>query len=150
MKKIYLSNENEHCESNGSITGLMIEDISEFDTLCLEVDKVTLLPKDYLNQFLMFIEETQESCAILSALHVRKECRGQGIGNQLLNDFNRLSKDAQFKFVAARKRMPQNAGFNLEEFYKKHGFETIFETEEEWLMVNTEKVKDVKSFFFMD
>lgn len=146
MNKIILKRENEYLESYATLKGVSVRDMSEFGAVCEEVGNLTVLPDDFANLFLMFIEQYQTDCAMLSMLHVEEDCRGQGIGKSLVKDFLKMTQENTFKFVVARKTMKQRENFNLEHFYSMQGFETIYETEDEWVMVNKEKVEEVNDF----
>lgn len=147
MKRIIFTRENETLEKYAEIKGVSVTDMSDFGVICLELDRYTILPDEFANHFLMFIEQYQSSCAMLSVLHVDEVDRGKGIGRNLVKSFNQVTKDIDFKFVVARKHIKQREGFNLKDFYKRQGFESIFETEDEWVMVNKEKAPEVNEFF---
>lgn len=148
MTQIYFTKENDFLEVEAKLSGVMVEDMTNFDDIVSQVGQFSLLEDDpFVNHFLMYVEEYKKSCAILSILHVDSDLRGNGVGKRLVTDFQNATKDIEFKFLFTRNHAKQRDGFDLETFYNKQGFVTVYDTDCESWMINKESYEDFKEFF---
>lgn len=101
-----------------------------------------------LHDILCFMEDRFARVGFIGSLLVDSQSRGQGYGSELINEYLRLvSSKTEVDFLLARINVPQRSGFNLINFYERHGFKAVFCSDEEVLMVNKGHSEEMKQFF---
>lgn len=151
MSKIHFLLKNKFEQNIAQLTGTKA-DYNNLSLIISDVEKYSLLVdepihKDFINHFLMFIENEYQSYSILSTLWVAEDARGKGLGKEMVEKFNIENKDTEITFLFTRNKAKQREMFNLETFYNDLGFVTIYETElESWMIRNSEFEKYMDFF----
>jgi ribosomal protein S18 acetylase RimI-like enzyme len=92
-----------------------------------------------------YLREHNLKVGFISSFEVSEEYRGQGAGRELMNLFNeQVAKTTDIDLLFARNNNKQKEGFNLEDFYKRNGFKSVFLESGDILMVTKgyEKIFD--------
>jgi ribosomal protein S18 acetylase RimI-like enzyme len=83
-----------------------------------------------------YLREHNLKVGFISSFEVSEEYRGQGAGRELMNLFNeQVAKTTDIDLLFARNNNKQKEGFNLEDFYKRNGFRSVFLESGDILMV---------------
>lgn len=141
-------------KSNRNIAEInAVYSFNDFSNVINEIEKYSLLTddpihKEFINFFLIYMEQKYKSCAILSTLWVDETERGKGLGKQLVQEFNEETKNVEFKFLFTRNKSRQINSFELIKFYRLQGYEVIYETEFESWLINKEEIDTFNSFFY--
>ena len=74
-----------------------------------------------------YLREHNLKVGFISSFEISEEYRGQGAGRELIDLFNeQVAKITDIDLLFARNNNKQKEGFNLEEFYKRNGFKSVF------------------------
>jgi N-acetylglutamate synthase-like GNAT family acetyltransferase len=138
----------------GKVIGTKSNNSTEQNLIVDMVSFYSNYDSEILNNFLMIIEEEYEKISFLASLHIKKEYRGSGKGSEFFNIYlDTCTQDTEMDFLFAKIDTPQQNNFCLQSFYEKKGFEAVYYSCGELLMVNkkqSEKMKlllGFKSFF---
>lgn len=83
-----------------------------------------------------YLREHNLKVGFISSFEVAEEYRGQGAGRELIDLFNeQVAKTTDIDLLFARNNNKQKEGFNLENFYKRNGFKSVFLESGDILMV---------------
>lgn len=83
-----------------------------------------------------YLREHNLKVGFISSFEVSEEYRGQGAGRELIDLFDeQVAKTTDIDLLFARNNNKQKEGFNLEEFYKRNGFKSVFLESGDILMV---------------
>lgn len=83
-----------------------------------------------------YLREHKLKVGFISSFEVSEEYRGQGAGRELIDLFNeQVTKTTDIDLLFARNNNKQKEGFNLEDFYKRNGFKSVFLESGDILMV---------------
>ena len=92
---------------------------------------------DLIDKLTDYFNEKKLKVGFISSFLVKDEYRGFGVGSKLMNTFKKeIMSKTDVDILLARTENKQHKGFELENFYKKNGFEPVFLEDGDLLMVS--------------
>lgn len=121
-----------------SLEGYVAESISEYLPNWLEFQ----VGEKNAEHISSVIRNRCSRYAILKSFHVDREIRGRGLGANLLDQAIEELFDADAFLLVCDSNENQSAGFSLQEFYERRGFEVVLSTPAGPLMVLPESLAE--------
>lgn len=129
-----------HCRyknDNVDLVAVLAECEYSMEALIDQVDMTIDFNDYFLEKFFEKLSDKYSRIGCLVKIEVDEESKGKGLGNKLMNCFERdISSKTEIDILFARVKNKQKKGFNLKKFYEKRGFEAVKFSEENLLMVN--------------
>lgn len=133
----------------GSLVTVVAGDESSHEMLSDQVNMTIDFNDNFLESLFTVLQDKYENVGLLVKIEVGEEHRGSGKGNSLMNDFsNDVSAKTDVDILFARINNKQKEGFKLKEFYQKHGFDPVWISEGNMLMVNKGKGPEILKQIF--
>lgn len=137
--------------TKGSVSGIYSARSEDFYQVCSAMEFGINADPEFLNLFLNVLEESYSRVGYIHNVNVNIDCRGEGIGKALLQDFLRAKcSHSEVDFLFALTEHPQKEGFELLRFYQSLGFETVFVSHGNVCMANKGKAKEIRAMMLGD
>lgn len=139
MKNIYQEEGGfQKIETNfGSLTTVIADDEFSHEMLSDQISMTIDFNDTFIEKLEDILRTKYAKVGLLVKIEVEDEYKGRGKGTALMKDFkDSVSDKTDVDILFARIRNKQNAGFNLQDFYKSHGFDPVFVSEDSLLMIN--------------